>query len=284
MVKKNILIALASIMMVASANYEQSSSSNSRVLATETIDLFDNNVMEADYARVSGSSGMSSMNHHSNLMAGSMSSQGSYGMGSVQSNSGSLGMSGMIHQSDQMVGSMQSIGSYSTGSAQRNIQQSSRRMSMPRTSQFKSTSSGSQSKPTIGYLEPEFTEADNSNTVFIQHHGSASSNGMQNSGSASNHGILNHGISGSYGIQNQGSSSNGMLNSGISNYGMQNHGSSGSHGIQNQVRSSNGVLNSGSASNYGMHNHGSSGSNGIQNLGSSSNGMQGMSYQSAGYY
>jgi len=285
MVKKNILIALASIMMVASANYEQSSSSNSRVLATETIDLFDNNVMEADYARVSGSSGMSGMNHHSNLMAGSMSSQGSYGMGSVQSNSGSLGMSGMIHQSDQMVGSMQSLGSYSTGSAQRNIQQSSRRMSMPRTSQFKSTSSGSQSKPTIGYLEPEFTEADNSNTVFIQHHGSAASTGRQISGSAKNLGMQNHGSSGSYGIQNQGSSSNGMLNSGsASNYGMQNHGSSGSHGIQNQVRSSNGVLNSGSASNYGMHNHGSSGSNGIQNLGSSSNGMQGMSYQSAGYY
>merc|ERR1719334_2673913 len=119
---KNILIALASIMMVASANYEQSSSSNSRVLATETIDLFDN-VIEADYARGSGSSGM---NHHSNLMLGSMSSQGSY----------------------------------STGSIQRSIQQSSQRMSMPRTSQFKSTSSGSQSKPTIGYLEPEFTEAD----------------------------------------------------------------------------------------------------------------------------
>merc|ERR1719167_359891 len=100
-------------------------------------------------------------------------------------------------------------------------------MSMPRTSQFKSTSSGSQSKPTIGYLEPEFTEADNSNTVFIQHHRSASSNGMLNSGSSSN-----HGSSGSYGIQNQGSSSNGMLNSGsASNYGMLNHGSSGSNGI-----------------------------------------------------
>merc|ERR1719245_553552 len=128
-------------------------------------------------------------------------------------------------------------------------------MSMPRTSQFRhqSTSSGSQSKPTIGHLEPEFTEADNSNTVFIQHHGSAASTGMQNSGSANN-------------------------------LEMQNHGSSGSYGIQNQVRSSNGVLNSGSASNYGMHNHGSSGSNGIQNLGISSNGMQGMSYQSAGYY
>merc|ERR1719481_1326139 len=113
---------------------------------------------------------------------------------------------------------------------------------MPRTSQFKSTSSGSQSKPTIGYLEPEFTEADNSNTVFIKHHGSAASTRMLNSGSASNLGMQNHGSTGSYGIQNQGSSSNGLLNSGsVSNYGMQNQGSSG-------------------------------------------NGMQGMSYQSAGYY
>merc|ERR1719300_2360499 len=148
---------------------------------------------------------------------------------------------------------MQSLGSYSTGSAHRNIQPNSQRMSMPRTSQFKSASSGSQSKPTIGYLEPEFTEADNSNTVFIQHHGSGAGNGMLNSGSASNHGMQNHGSSGSYGIQNQGSSSNGMLNRG-------------------------------SASNYGMHNQGSSGSNGIQNHVSSSDGMQGMSYQSAGYY
>jgi len=277
MVKKTILIALASIMMVASANYEQSSSSNSRVLATETIDLFDNNVIEADYARISGSSGM---NHHSNHMLGSMSSQGRYGMGSVQSTSGSSGMSGMNHKSEQMVGSMPSLGSYSTGSIQRSIQQSSQRMSMPRTSQFKSTSSGSQSKPTIGYLEPEFTEADNSNTVFIQHHGSASSNGMLNSGSASNHGMLNHGSSGSYGIQNQGISSNGMLNSGSAS----NYGSSGGHGIQNHGISINGMLDSGSASNYGMLNHGSSGSNGIQSHGSSSNGMQSMSYQSAGYY
>merc|ERR1719394_341160 len=134
-----------------------------------------------------------------------------------------------------------SQGSYSSGSAHRNLQQS--RMSMPRSSQFKSASLGSQSKPTIGYLEPEFTEADNSNTVFIQHHGSAASTGMQNSGSANNLGMQNHGSSGSYGIQNHGSSSNGMLNSR-------------------------------SASNYGMHNHGSSGNNGIQNLGSSSNGMQ----------
>merc|ERR1712240_403420 len=137
--------------------------------------------------------------------------------GSVQSNSGSLGMSGMIHQSDPMVGSMQSLGSYSTGSAQRNIQQSSRRMSMPRTSQFKSTSSGSQSKPTIGYLEPEFSEADNSNTVFIQHRGSAASNGMLNSGSAIKHGMLNSGSGSSHGMYTSGSASNqGMSNSGSS--------------------------------------------------------------------
>merc|ERR1719283_420976 len=123
---------------------------------------------------------------------------------------------------------------------------------MPRSSQFKSASSASQSKPTIGYLEPEFSEADNSNTVFIQHHGSAASNGMQNSGSASN-----------YGMQNSGSASN---------YGIQNHGSSGINGMQN----------SGSSSNYGMQNHGSSGSNGIQNQGISGNGMQGMRYESAG--
>merc|ERR1712098_398807 len=117
--------------------------------------------------------------------------------------SGSSGMSGMSHHSNLMVGGM-SQGSYSSGSAQRNIQQSSqRRMSMPRTSQFKSTSSGSQSKPTIGYLEPEFTEADNSNTVFIQHHGSAVSSGMPNSGRANNFGMQNPGSSGSYGIQNQ---------------------------------------------------------------------------------
>merc|ERR1719295_220413 len=111
----------------------------------------------------------------------------------------------------QMVGSMPSHGSYSTQSAQRNTQQSSqRRMSMPHTSQFKSSSSGSQSKPTIGYLESEFTEADSSNTVFIQHHESAASNGMQSSGSASNYGMQNHGSSGNIGIQNQGSFNNGI--------------------------------------------------------------------------
>merc|ERR1719295_2404084 len=136
MIKKNIFIVLASVIIIASANYEQSSSSNSRILATETIDLFDNDAIEVDYGRLSGSSGMSGMNHNSNQMLGSMSSQGNYGMGSVQSNiqhsnrmSGSSGMSGMNHH-------------YSSGGAQRSIQQSSQRMSMPRTSQFKSASSG----------------------------------------------------------------------------------------------------------------------------------------------
>merc|ERR1712098_655841 len=142
----------------------QSSSSNFKVLATETIDLFDNDVIEVDYSRDSGSSAMSSMNH-----------------------------------SNQMLGSMTSQGSYGTGSVQRNLQQSSQRLSMPRTSQFKSASSVSESKPKIGFLDSEFTEAGNSNTVFIQHRGSAASNGMLNSGS-----------SGRNGIQNQGSSSNGM--------------------------------------------------------------------------
>merc|ERR1712198_226534 len=138
------------------------------------------------------------------------------------------------HHSNLMVGGM-SQGSYSSGGAQRNIQQSSqRRMSMPRNSQFKSASSGSQSKPTIGYLEPEFSEADNSNTVFIQHRGSAASNGMLNSGSASNHGMLNSGSASNFGIQNSGSASNyGMQNSGsASNYGVQNHGISGNNEIQ----------------------------------------------------
>merc|ERR1712198_479958 len=169
------------------------------------------------------------------------------------------------HHSNLMVGGM-SQGSYSSGGAQRNIQQSSqRRMSMPRNSQFMSASSGSQSKPTIGYLEPEFSEADNSNTVFIQHHGSAASKGMQNSGSASNHGMLNSGSASNYEMLSSGSASN---------YGMQNSGSASNYGMQN----------SGSASNYGVQNHGSASNYGVQNHGSSSNGMQGMRYESAGYY
>merc|ERR1719334_342415 len=138
----------------------------------------------------------------------------------------------MNHQSNQLVGSMSSQGSYSTGSAQRNMQQSSLRMSMPRTSQFNSASSGAQSKPKIGYLQSELTEADNSNTVFIQHHESAASNGMQNSGSTSNYGMQNSESANNYGMQNIGSSGSN---------GMQNHGSSGSNGIQNQGSSINGM-------------------------------------------
>merc|ERR1712133_37252 len=106
---------------------------------------------------------------------GSMGSQGRHGMGSFQRNilqssraGGSSGMSGMNHHSNQMVGSMSSQGSDSTGSTQRNTQHNSQRMNMPRSSQFRLASSESQLKPTIGYLEPDFTEADNSNTVFIQ--------------------------------------------------------------------------------------------------------------------
>merc|ERR1712212_473751 len=127
-----------------------------------------------------------------------------------------------------MSGSMSS-GGYSSGSAQRNMHSSTgtgiRRSINMRSS---SLSSGSQSVPEIGYLE-EISEADNSNTVFIQNHGSASNNGMQNQGS-----------SGSYGMQNQGS------------FGMQNHGSSGSFGTLNHV----------SSGSVGIQSHGSSG-NGI---------------------
>merc|ERR1712060_465782 len=106
---------------------------------------------------------------------------------------------------------------YSSGSAQRNMHPStgtgSQRSLNMRSS---SLSSGSQSVPEIGYLEEEFSEVENSNTVFIQNHGSTGNNGMQN-----------HGSSGSYGMQNQGSS--GMQNLGSSgSYGTQNHGSSGS--------------------------------------------------------
>merc|ERR1712126_550861 len=101
-------------------------------------------------------------------------------------------MSSMNHP-NQIVGGMSSHGSYSTGSVQRNLQQSSQRLSMPRTSQFKSASSVSESKPKIGFLDSEFTEAGNSNTVFIQHRGSVASNGMPNSGGASNYGMHNSG-------------------------------------------------------------------------------------------
>merc|ERR1712060_1026280 len=138
----------------------------------------------------SGNSGMSGMNRHANQISGSMSS-GDYVRGSS-------GMSGMSHQSNEMSGSYVSGNSgmnhYSSGSAQRNMHPStgtgSQRSLNMRSS---SLSSGSQSVPEIGYLEEEFSEVENSNTVFIQNHGSAGNNGMQN-----------HGSSGSYGMQNQG--------------------------------------------------------------------------------
>jgi len=69
--KKNILITLATVIIVATA-YTQSIESNS---------------------------GMSGMNHHSNQMLGAMSSSGGY-------SSGNSGMSGMSHHSNQMSGSM----------------------------------------------------------------------------------------------------------------------------------------------------------------------------------
>merc|ERR1712126_627764 len=167
-----------------------------------------------------------------------------------------------------------SSGGYASGSSQRNMHLSAgtgiqRGMNMLSSS----LSSGSQSIPEIAFLEEEISEADNSNTVFVQNHGSAGSNGMQNHGSSGNYGIQNHGgfamqnhgSSGSFGMQNQGSSGS---------YGMQSHGSSGSVGMQNH----------GSSSSVGMQNHGSSSSVGIQNHGSSGSGISGMNYQSVGYY
>merc|ERR1719167_1810368 len=119
-----------------------------------------------------------------------MSSSGSY-------SSGNSGMSGMNHHSNQMLGGTSS-GSYSSGSAQRNMHSStgtgSQRSINMRSS---SLSSGSQSVPEIEYQDildtlEEFSEADQSNTVFIQNYEIAGNNGMQN-----------HGSSGSYSIQNQ---------------------------------------------------------------------------------
>merc|ERR1719308_450913 len=77
-----------------------------------------------------------------------------------------------------------------------------------------SLSSRSQPIPEIGYLEEEISEADNSNTVFIQNHGSAGSYGMQNQGNSGSFGMQNHGSSGSFGTLNHGSS--GMQNLGNS--------------------------------------------------------------------
>merc|ERR1712203_829519 len=107
-------------MAVAAGNFEQS---NFKVLATETINLFDNDVIEMvgsesfssesaqghDYAGDSQNSGMSGMNLHSNQMLGSMSSRGGYSVGSAQNTqgqgyarvSGNSGMSGMNHNSNQ---------------------------------------------------------------------------------------------------------------------------------------------------------------------------------------
>merc|ERR1719259_856975 len=81
-----------------------------------------------------------------------------------------------------------------------------------------SLSSGSQSIPEIGYLEEEISEVDNSNTVFIQDHGSAGNNGMQNHGRSGSYGMQSHASSGSLGMQNHGS---------LNSVGIQNHGSSG---------------------------------------------------------
>merc|ERR1712133_221102 len=133
-----------------------------------------------------------------------------------------MGMSGMNLRSNQMLGSMSS-GGYATGSFQRNMHESTgtgiqRGMNML----SRSLSSGSQSVPEIGFLEEEISEADNSNTVFIQNHGSAGSSGMQNHVSSGSYGIQNHG---SFVMHNHGSS--GMQNQGRSgSYGMQSHGSS----------------------------------------------------------
>merc|ERR1712126_669515 len=158
-----------------------------------------------------------------------------------------------------------------SGSAQRNLHQSAgtgsqRSMNM----RSSSISSGAQSIPEIGYLEEETSEVDNSNTVFIQNHGSVGNNGMQIHGSSNGYGIQNHGSSA---IQNHGSSGS---------FGMQNHGSS---VVQNQGSSgSYGMQNHGSSGSIGMQNHGSSSSVGIQNHGSSGSGISGMNYQSVGYY
>merc|ERR1712126_765169 len=89
---------------------------------------------------------------------------------------------------------------------------------------------GSKSIPEIGFLEEEISEADNSNTVFIQNHGSAGNNGMHSQVSSGSYGIQNQGSSGSYVMNSDGSSGSiGMQNHGSSsNVGIQNHGSSGS--------------------------------------------------------
>merc|ERR1719312_1884544 len=133
--------------------------------------------------------------------------------------SGNSGMSGMNHHSNQMLGGTSS-GGYSSGSAQRKLHSSAGTGSQRRINMLSSSlSSGSQSVPEIEYQDildtlEEFSEADQSNTVYIQNHGSAGNNGMQNHGSSGSYGMQNHegsgmqsiGSSGSYGTQNHGSS------------------------------------------------------------------------------
>merc|ERR1711862_651247 len=141
-------------------------------------------------------------------------------------------MSGMNLHSNQMLGSFGgSSGGYSSGSAQRNMHSSTGTGSQRSTNMRSSSlSSRSQSVPEIGYLE-EISEVDNSNTVFIQNHGSAGINGLQNHGSSGSNGIQNQGNSGKFGMQNIGNSAGsfGIHSPGNSagSYGMQNHGSSG---------------------------------------------------------
>merc|ERR1712112_165159 len=105
-----------------------------------------------------------------------------------------------------MLGSMSS-GGHASGSAHSNMKQSigtgSQRSINMRSS---SLSSRSQPIPEIGYLEEEISEVDNSNTVFIQHHGSGGNNGVQNHGSSGSFAMQNHGSSGSFGMQNHESS------------------------------------------------------------------------------
>merc|ERR1719445_3013234 len=137
------------------------------------------------------------MNHQSNQISGIISSSGSYP-------SGNSGMSGMNHHSSQMLGSISS-GGYSSGSAQRNMHQGTGTGSQRNINiRSSSLSSESQSIPEIEYLEEEISEADNSNTVFIQNHGSAGNNRMQNHGSSGSYGMQNQGNSGSFGMQNHG--------------------------------------------------------------------------------
>merc|ERR1719370_2769388 len=136
--------------------------------------------MSSSGSYFSGNSGMSGMDHYSNKISSGSMSSGDYARDN----------SGMSHQSNQMLGSTSS-GRYGSGSAQRNMHQSTgtgsqRSMNM----RSSSLSSGSQPIPEIGYLEEEISEVDNSNTVFIQNHGSAGNNGMQNQGSSGSYGML----------------------------------------------------------------------------------------------